>query len=55
MDARTSLAMTVPLLRAKLSELGLNTTGRKGALQDRLFDQYGLVVADDEATKDINW
>jgi len=26
----------------------LNTTGRKGALQDRLFDHYGLVVADDE-------
>ncbi|XP_070855345.1 uncharacterized protein [Drosophila suzukii] len=48
MDARTILAMTVSLLRAKLSELGLKTTGRKGALQVRLFDHYGLVVADDE-------
>ncbi|XP_041673989.1 DNA-binding protein modulo-like, partial [Drosophila eugracilis] len=48
MDARTILAKTVPLLRAKLSELGLDTTGRKGALQDRLFDHYALDVADDE-------
>jgi len=47
MDARTILAMTVPLLKSKLSELGLNTAGRKGALQDRLFDHYGLVVPDD--------
>jgi len=26
----------------------LNTSGRKGALQDRLFDHYGLLVADNE-------
>ncbi|XP_017082253.2 DNA-binding protein modulo-like [Drosophila eugracilis] len=40
--------MTVPPLRAKLSKLGLDTTGRKGALQDRLFDHYALDVAVDE-------
>jgi len=26
----------------------LSTAGRKGALQDRLFDHYGLVVTDHE-------
>jgi len=46
--ARTILAMTVPVLRAKLSELDLNMSDRKGALQDRLFYHYELVVADDE-------
>jgi len=42
MDARTILDMTVALLKAKLTELGLETTGRKSALQDRLLDHYGL-------------
>ncbi|KAH8318462.1 hypothetical protein KR067_002421, partial [Drosophila pandora] len=42
MDAEEILRMTVPNLRAKLSELNLQTTGLKRALQDRLFEHFGL-------------
>jgi len=40
MDARSILALTVPLLKEKLIELGLSTDGRKSTLQDRLLDHF---------------
>ncbi|XP_041564617.1 uncharacterized protein LOC121467300 [Drosophila elegans] len=42
MNKQEILALLVAELRAKLSELGLSTTGRKGELQNKLLAHYGL-------------
>jgi len=40
MDARSILALTVPLLKENLTELGLSTDGRKSTLQVSLLDHF---------------
>ncbi|XP_067644244.1 uncharacterized protein [Eurosta solidaginis] len=52
MDVDTILSLTVSLLKDKLRELELSTSGQKRELQDRLLQHYGLtrnVPSDDES------
>ncbi|GBP13175.1 hypothetical protein EVAR_91283_1 [Eumeta japonica] len=42
MDIQTIKSLNVAELREKLSELGLNTTGLKAGLQERLINHFGL-------------
>ncbi|XP_017473995.1 PREDICTED: uncharacterized protein LOC108364716 [Rhagoletis zephyria] len=48
MNKEEILALNVRELKAKLAELGLNTSGRKAALQDKLFEAYNIEIPDDE-------
>lgn len=41
--------LTVEGLKGKLSELGLVTTGRKGELQQRLLEHFGLVAGESDS------
>lgn len=48
MDRGQILRLTVEGLKENLERLGLETTGRKATLQDRLLEHFGLNASDDE-------
>lgn len=55
MDLNTVMSMNVADLRAKLTELGLDSNGLKKVLQDRLLRHFGLHARDDNVSENSEY